>query len=65
LKPGRKLPPIKISWTRFSVSVSSEVRHSLAIEMLTSLADEKHFIKHPITVMLGYDNTVIGDKAPP
>ena len=28
------------------------------------LPDEKKFIKHPISVMLGYDNTVIGEKAP-
>ncbi|KAK5175541.1 uncharacterized protein LTR77_000680 [Saxophila tyrrhenica] len=28
------------------------------------LPDEKQFLKHPITIMLGYDNTVIGDRAP-
>jgi hypothetical protein len=28
------------------------------------LPDEKNFIKHPISVMVGYDNTVIGEKAP-
>jgi hypothetical protein len=26
--------------------------------------DEENFIKKPINIMLGYDNTVIGDKAP-
>ncbi|KAK3056775.1 hypothetical protein LTR09_002568 [Extremus antarcticus] len=28
------------------------------------LPDEKKFIQHPITVMLGYDYTVVGEKAP-
>jgi hypothetical protein len=27
--------------------------------------DEKHFIKAPIHIMLGYDNTVIGDAVKP
>lgn len=50
------LPPLLVSDVE-RLSIYTGTNRNLA-------ADEAHFIKPPITVMIGYDNTPIGEKAP-